>query len=153
MVCMTVTRPWTNFNPSVRSTRTWWYGRVLARRGAVRNVLHAGAWRARRRCEGAAGNDALRLPPRSCLMRHIVAFLAASLFVAGCGDPVSPTRARTVLARQSFDTTPTAQSIFERYVALGTSNSMGVRSAGISAPGQQAAWPAQLAARAGAPFS
>ena len=86
-------------------------------------------------------------------MRHIVAFLAASLFVAGCGDPVSPTRARTVLARQSFDTTPTAQSIFEHYVALGTSNSMGVRSAGISAPGQQAAWPAQLAARAGAPFS
>src|SRR5262245_1571623 len=96
--------------------------------------------------------------PSVCLlgvvfMRHIVGFLAASLLVAGCGDPVSPTQARTVLAPPSFDATPTAQSIFERYVALGTSNSMGVRSAGISAPGQQAAWPAQLAARAGAPFS
>lgn len=40
-----------------------------------------------------------------------------------------------------------------RFVALGTSNSMGVQSAGIFAGGQQAAWPAQLAARAGVAFS
>jgi hypothetical protein len=86
-------------------------------------------------------------------MRHAFAILAASVFVAGCGDPVSPTRAHTVLARASFDATPTTQSIFARYVALGTSNSMGVQSAGISAPGQRAAWPAQLAARVGVPFS
>jgi hypothetical protein len=86
-------------------------------------------------------------------MRHALALLAAFVFVAACGDPVSPTRARTVLARATFDATPTAQSIFARYVALGTSNSMGVQSAGISAPGQRAAWPAQLAARVGVPFS
>src|SRR5690349_1808649 len=86
-------------------------------------------------------------------MRHAIALLAASVLVAGCGDPVSPARARTVLTQTSFDATPTAQSIFARYVALGTSNSMGVQSAGISAPGQRAAWPAQLAARVGVPFS
>jgi hypothetical protein len=86
-------------------------------------------------------------------MKHALVLLAASVFVAGCDDPVSPIRARTALARPSFDATPTAQSIFARYVALGTSNSMGVQSAGISAPGQRAAWPAQLAARVGVPFS
>jgi hypothetical protein len=36
---------------------------------------------------------------------------------------------------------------------MGTSNSMGVQSAGIFAAGQKAAWPAQLATRAGAQFS
>ena len=86
-------------------------------------------------------------------MRYAFALLAASGFVAGCGDLVSPTGAPTVLSRSSFDARPTAQSIFARYVALGTSNSMGVQSAGISAPGQRAAWPAQLAARVGVPFS
>ena len=86
-------------------------------------------------------------------MRYAFALLAASGFVAGCGDLVSPTGAPTVLSRPSFDARPTAQSIFARYVALGTSNSMGVQSAGISAPGQRAAWPAQLAARVGVPFS
>lgn len=86
-------------------------------------------------------------------MRHALALLAASVCVAGCGDPVSPARAHTILTRASLDATPTAQSIFARYVALGTSNSMGVQSAGISAPGQRAAWPAQLAARVGVPFS
>jgi hypothetical protein len=36
---------------------------------------------------------------------------------------------------------------------MGTSNSMGVVSAGISASGQRMAWPAQLASRIGVPFS
>jgi lysophospholipase L1-like esterase len=43
--------------------------------------------------------------------------------------------------------------VFARYVALGTSNSQGVQSAGISAATQRSAWPAQVAARAGAAFS
>jgi hypothetical protein len=47
----------------------------------------------------------------------------------------------------------TAEEVFARYVALGTSNSMGVQSAGIFAAGQRAAWPAQLASRAGVPMS
>jgi lysophospholipase L1-like esterase len=85
-------------------------------------------------------------------MKRALSLLAASL-VAGCGDFVSPTPSRTATARPSFDAAPTAQTIFERYVALGTSNSMGVQSAGISAPGQRAAWPAQLAALVGAPFA
>jgi hypothetical protein len=86
-------------------------------------------------------------------MRHALALLAASGLVVGCGDPVSPTGARTFPPRPSFNATPTVQSIFARFVALGTSNSMGVQSAGISAPGQRASWPAQLAARVGVPFS
>jgi hypothetical protein len=86
-------------------------------------------------------------------MKHALALLAASVVVAGCGDLVSPTPARNTPARPSFDVTLTAQSLFARYVALGTSNSMGVQSAGIYAPGQRAAWPAQLAARVGVPFS
>jgi hypothetical protein len=43
--------------------------------------------------------------------------------------------------------------MFARFVALGTSNSMGVQSAGIFASGQRAAWPAELARRVGVPFS
>lgn len=85
-------------------------------------------------------------------MKRFLSLFAASL-VVGCGDLVSPTPSRTATERPSFDATPTAQSIFERYVALGTSNSMGVQSAGISAPGQRTAWPAQLAALVGAPFA
>src|SRR5215211_220598 len=86
-------------------------------------------------------------------MKHALFLFAASVFVAGCGDPVSPTPPRAGLERPSFAIRPDAQSIFARFVALGTSNSMGVQSAGISAPGQRAAWPAQLAARVGVPFS
>ena len=86
-------------------------------------------------------------------MKHALALLAASTVVAGCGDPVSPARAHSSLARQSAAAAPSAQSIFARFVALGTSNSMGVQSAGIYASGQRAAWPAQLAARVGVPFS
>jgi hypothetical protein len=47
----------------------------------------------------------------------------------------------------------TPQNAFQRYVALGTSNSQGAQSGGISAAAQRAAWPAQLAARVGVPFS
>lgn len=46
-----------------------------------------------------------------------------------------------------------AAEMFERFVALGTSNSMGVQSAGIFAAAQRAAWPAQLASRVGGSFS
>ena len=71
-------------------------------------------------------------------MKHALSLLAASVLLAGCGDLVSPTRARNATGRASLDVAPTAQSIFARYVALGTSNSMGVQSAGIYAPGQRA---------------
>lgn len=84
-------------------------------------------------------------------MKHALALAAASLALAACADPTAPTLARKGPAQPNF--TVTAQDIFQRYVALGTSNSMGVQSAGIFASGQRAAWPAQLAARVGLPFS
>ena len=84
-------------------------------------------------------------------MKLALALTAVSLTLAACADPTAPTLARKSPDRPNF--TVTAQDIFQRYVALGTSNSMGVQSAGIYAAGQRAAWPAQLAARVGMPFS
>lgn len=84
-------------------------------------------------------------------MKHALALVAASLSLAACADPTAPTLARNGPGQPNF--TVTAQDIFQRYVALGTSNSMGVQSAAINAGGQRAAWPAQLAARVGMPFS
>lgn len=84
-------------------------------------------------------------------MKHALALVAASLSLAACADPTAPTLARRGHPQPNF--TVTAQDIFQRYVALGTSNSMGVQSAGVFAAGQRAAWPAQLAARVGMPFS
>ena len=84
-------------------------------------------------------------------MKHALALTAASLVLAACADPTSPTLASKGPGLPNL--TVTAQDIFQRYVALGTSNSMGVQSAGIFAAGQRAAWPAQLAARVGVSFS
>jgi hypothetical protein len=86
-------------------------------------------------------------------MKHAFALLFGFVFAAGCSDPVSPSRERTAPVQPTSGAALTAQSLFARYVALGTSNSMGVQSAGIFAPGQRAAWPARLAARVGVPFS
>ena len=86
-------------------------------------------------------------------MRHRIALLGASLVVVACADPLAPPPARLTPDRPRFSAQPTAQEIFQQFVALGTSNSMGVQSAGIFRGGQRAAWPAQLAARAGANFS
>jgi GDSL-like lipase/acylhydrolase family protein len=88
-------------------------------------------------------------------MRRIASFvvLGASLAVAACSDPVAPTSSARDGNSASLTTPPTIAEVFARFVALGTSNSMGVQSAGIFAAGQQAAWPAELARRAGVPFS
>jgi hypothetical protein len=80
-------------------------------------------------------------------MRCTLPLLGAALALAACADPSAPP------PRPSLAVQPTAADVFARYVALGTSVSMGVQSAGIFAAGQRAAWPAQLAARAGAPFA
>ena len=80
-------------------------------------------------------------------------YLAAVVSIAACTDSLAPGRSLHV-ADPSRDITPlTPQAVFQRYVALGTSNSMGVQSAGIFAAGQRAAWPAQLAAHVGVSFS
>lgn len=88
-------------------------------------------------------------------MKHFPRFfyLAAALSVAACTDSVAPDRPLHVGDPARDITPPTAQAVFRRYVALGTSNSMGVQSAGIFAAGQRAAWPAQLAAHVGVSFS
>ena len=81
-------------------------------------------------------------------MKRTLALLGVSLTLVACADPLAPpTRA----PRLNVQATP--QELFSRYVALGTSNSMGVTSAGVNAAGQRAAWPAQLASRVGVPFS
>ena len=87
-------------------------------------------------------------------MRRSTPILALSLAAAACQDPVQPTPNPRTPPHPSFETTPlTSTDVFRRFVALGTSNSMGVQSAGIFAIGQRAAWPAQLAQRAGVPMS
>jgi lysophospholipase L1-like esterase len=82
-------------------------------------------------------------------MRRTLPLAAAALALAACSDPLQPAAAAPALATSRA----TTAEAFARFVALGTSNSQGVQSAGISAAAQRAAWPAQLAARAGAPFS
>ena len=77
-------------------------------------------------------------------MQRTLSLLGASILLVACADPVGPPIAGPRLAVQA-----TPQELFATYVALGTSNSMGVVAAGINAAGQRAAWPAQLAARVG----
>jgi hypothetical protein len=78
---------------------------------------------------------------------------ATAIAVAACSEPVSgPISATRSPSDPAFARVTTAK-VFANYVALGTSNSMGVQSAGVFAAGQTAAWPAQLAARAGASFT
>jgi hypothetical protein len=87
-------------------------------------------------------------------MKRVLALLATSTMLSACTDVVGPSsvqEASPTSLVSNVQTTP--QDLFARYVALGTSNSMGVQSAGIFASGQKAAWPAQLAARAGVPFA
>src|SRR5688572_4024530 len=85
---------------------------------------------------------------RESPMTHRALLVSAVLAVAACADPTAPS---FVPPRFSIQATP--QELFARYVAMGTSNSMGVQAAGISASGQRMAWPAQLASRVGVPFS
>ena len=87
-------------------------------------------------------------------MRQVFVVAGVSLAFAACTDPVAPPSPRDAAPPVSRSApTPTAWDIFARYVALGTSNSQGVQSAGISAAVQRAAWPAELARRVGVPFS
>lgn len=76
-----------------------------------------------------------------------LAFLGAAVTIAACSDPASPGDEDTGSPRG------TARQMFARFVVLGTSNSMGVQSAGVFASAQAAAWPAELAKRVGVAFS
>ena len=80
-------------------------------------------------------------------MKRYVPYLGVGFILVACNDSVGPR-----LNEPSLRLQITQQETFARYVALGTSNSMGVQSAGVFAAGQKAAWPAQLAVRANASF-
>src|SRR5688572_28790824 len=82
-------------------------------------------------------------------MRKLRVLLCAGLMLVACTEPLAPLSSSGRSSLQAVS----AQDVFARYVALGTSNSQGVQSAGISSGTQRAAWPAQLATRAGAAFS
>ena len=89
-------------------------------------------------------------------MRRTLALVGATLAFAACTDPIAPPgppNTPTVPATNRSVSAVTAQAMLARYIALGTSNSQGVQSAGIFAAGQRAAWPAELARRAGVPFA
>jgi hypothetical protein len=82
-------------------------------------------------------------------MRKLCILLCASLTLVACAEPLAPPSPSAGASLQPV----TAQDVFARYVALGTSNSQGVQSAGISAATQRTAWPARLASRTGVTFS
>ena len=73
-----------------------------------------------------------------------VALLVASLSFAACSDaPNSPLEASSASAaaeRQGFE----GIGVLQRYVAIGTSISMGVSSDGVYAASQEMSFPAQL---------
>jgi lysophospholipase L1-like esterase len=71
----------------------------------------------------------------------IVVFVALS----ACSDGVAPTEARTPADPAGPALIAEGQNIFQRYVAIGTSISMGVASDGVYYESQQNSWPAQLA--------
>jgi hypothetical protein len=79
-----------------------------------------------------------------------LSILCAALAFMSCRDITPP---RTPTPPANVSSTIAVAQLMANYVALGTSNSEGVQSAGIFAAAQKAAWPAQLAKRAGVPFS
>jgi hypothetical protein len=83
-------------------------------------------------------------------MRKLRSLIVAAVALTACSDPVAPPSRLSPSERPQLLTAP---EVFTRYVAMGTSNSHGVQSAGITAATQRAAWPAQLASRVGMPFS
>lgn len=80
---------------------------------------------------------------------------AAASALASCGDITQPTigssSPSSSFAKRAYSVT--SQALMANFVAMGTSNSQGVQSAGVFASAQRAAWPAQLANKAGVPFA
>src|SRR5204863_226542 len=70
----------------------------------------------------------------------------AVVALAACTDnSFAPTEARQPIAQGSTELISEGEGIFQRYVAIGTSISMGVQSDGVYGATQQTSWPAQLA--------
>ena len=78
--------------------------------------------------------------------RRLYSAVLAVAALAACADnSLVPTEARQPLAQASPELISEGEGIFQRYVAIGTSISMGVQSDGVYAATQQTSWPAQLA--------
>ena len=77
---------------------------------------------------------------------RLAAAVLAAMVVAGCSD--SPVALRPG-ANRDVGQESEGRGVFQRYVSVGTSVSMGWQSDGVVASGQEASWPAQLARLAG----
>jgi lysophospholipase L1-like esterase len=78
--------------------------------------------------------------------RRLYFAVIAVVALAACGDEsLAPTEARQPLQQPSPELISEGEGLFQRYVAIGTSISMGVQSDGVYAATQQTSWPAQLA--------
>ena len=77
--------------------------------------------------------------------------IAAGFTATACSDATAPDRSRSIspVASTELDRSE-GRGIFQRYVAIGTSISMGWQSDGVIASTQETSWPAQLAATVGA---
>ena len=79
--------------------------------------------------------------------------VAVTTTLAACSDqsaePLTAPSATRITTEDGF----AGIGVFQRYVAIGTSISMGVSSDGVYAASQQTSFPAQLAQLAGRPFS
>lgn len=75
-----------------------------------------------------------------------VPMLACAVAIAGCSDSTAPT---LPTPRSEVLTQSEGRGVFDRYVAIGTSVSMGWQSDGLNAVMQSQAWTAQLAHLAG----
>src|SRR5512146_2156539 len=84
--------------------------------------------------------------------RFLLVGLALTLLFSACSDPIGPSREKAGAAAAS-NAPISSQTLFARYVSLGTSLSMGVEGAGVYDEAQVVAWPKQLAAKAGVAFS
>ena len=87
------------------------------------------------------------------MQRRLVALVLAltPIGATACSDTIAPARTpSTVIAPSggaAFDESE-GRGVFQRYVAIGTSLSMGWQSDGVIAATQETSWPAQLAAMA-----
>lgn len=88
----------------------------------------------------------IRRRPDGMFLR--LALAAAVVGAAACSDDATPS-APVVSADAVSSAVNEAPAAFQRYVAIGTSVSMGYQSDGVSATTQGESWPAQLARMAG----
>lgn len=73
------------------------------------------------------------------------ALLLAASLTACTADTLAPTEARAPVVELAPDLLSGGEGAFQRYVAIGTSISMGVQGDGVYAATQRTSWPAQLA--------